>query len=207
MRNSGRLFTLLGTLLAAANVTTAQTTTTIFFDGTGAEAGITTPGTTDFSFMRSNWSGGVVSTEFITPLYASGDFSYEIDVMGGVVTFDDPVDSVDFFFVHGFGFSAGTATAFDGSGTPIGSVNSNAATVFAAPSNFVMLDPSEPIARIEFSGAVIDNFSYTISPLPPTVPAVSEWGMGIMLLFVVASATLILRKRCSCCIDARRPMA
>ena len=30
--------------------------------GVGAEEGITEPGTTDFSFMDSNWSGGVVGT-------------------------------------------------------------------------------------------------------------------------------------------------
>ena len=117
--------------------------------------------------MDSNWSGGVVGTEGITPLYASGSFSYEILIGGGEVTFDTPIDSVDFFFVHGFGFAAGTATAFDSSDTEIGSVDSNPASFFGDPANFVSLDPVAPIARITFSGAVIDNFTFTAAGPPP----------------------------------------
>ena len=63
----------------------AQDPVTIRFDNGGDEAGVTPPGTTSFSFMGSNWSGGQVATEAILPLYASGSFSYEIEGMGGEV--------------------------------------------------------------------------------------------------------------------------
>lgn len=144
---------------------------TIFFDGSGAEEGITERGTTSFSFMGSNWSGGVVETEGILPLYASGEFSYEIVSGNGTVTFDQPIDSVRFFYVHGFGFDMGTATAFDAGDDAIGSADSLVATNFADPANFVTIDPAAPIRRIEFSGGVIDNFSYTISTGPTETPA------------------------------------
>lgn len=185
-------FVALVAALAAAPVASAQTTTTIFFDNLGDEAGITVPGATDFSFKESNWTGGVVATELILPLYASGSFSYEIGPGGGQVTFDSPVESVIFFFVHGFGHSPGTATAFDSSDNQIGTVNSSAASVFADPANFVTLDPANPIVRIALSGAVIDNFSYTV--IGP-VPTVSEWGMMVMVLLLLTAGTLIVQYR------------
>ena len=92
----------------------AQQTVTLFFDNSGDEAGITTPGASNFSFMGSNFSDGIVDTEGLLPLYASGSFSYEIPVGTADVAFDDPVDSVEFFFVHGLaGFGVGEATAYD----------------------------------------------------------------------------------------------
>ena len=145
----------------------AQQTVVIRFDNTGEESGITRRGTNEFSFMGSNWTGGVVDTEAITPLYASGSFSYEIGVGGGEVTFATPVDSVEFFFVHGFGFARGTATAFNANGN-IASATSHQATFFGDPNNFLSFDPEEPIVRIEFTGGVIDNFTFTTLPdLPP----------------------------------------
>jgi hypothetical protein len=141
---------------------------TIFFDGSGAESGVTRRGVRNFSFMGSNWSGGVVDTEGILALYASGSFSYEIEAGGGSVTFDTGADSVRFFYVHGFGFAPGTATAFDASNTVIGMVNSRAATFFGDQNNFVTIDAVAPISRIEFSAGVIDNFSFTATS-PPTV--------------------------------------
>ena len=151
-------------LFAAVGPATAQTTVTIFFDGEGEEMGITDPGTTDFSFMGSNWTGGIVDSQGILPLYASGFFSYHIDLAGGEVTFDEPIDSVEFFFVHGFDFPSGTATAFDADDNPIGEVDSNEATFFADPANFVTLDPDAGIVRIEFTGGIIDNFTFTTLP-------------------------------------------
>jgi hypothetical protein len=154
---------------------TAQTT--IFFHGSGAENGITERGTRSFSFMGSNWSGGVVDTEGITRLYASGSFSYEIEGGGGMVTFDQPVESVRFFYVHGSGFDAGTATAFDASGTVVGMAASRQATFFNDQNNFVLIESGTPIARIEFSAGVIDNFTFTAAAAAtptttdtPTVP-------------------------------------
>lgn len=137
------------------------TTVSILFDGTGDEAGVTTAGTTSFSFMGSNWSGGVVDTAFTLPLYASGSRSWESDPTGSQVTFDAPIDSVVFFYVHGFGFGAGTATAFDAADNPVAMAPSNAATFFGDLNNFVTLDGAASIARVEFSSGVIDNFTFT----------------------------------------------
>ncbi len=140
----------------------------LFFEGIGAESGVTVPGATTFSFMGSNWSGGVVATEGIRSLYASGRFSYEVREGPAQVVFENPVDSVSFFYVHGLGFSSGTARAFDDAGSVIASVNSREATFFGDPNNVVVLDPQEPIRRIEFSAGVIDDFRFVpIGAQPP----------------------------------------
>lgn len=154
-------------LLCALEAAPAQETVVIRFDNGGAESGITRRGVEEFAFMGSNWSGGVVETEAITPLYASGSFSYEISANGGEVTFDGPVDAVEFFFVHGFGFAGGTATAFSSGGDSIASGASKQATFFGDRSNFLSFDPEEPIVRIGFTGGVVDNFSFTRIPDPP----------------------------------------
>jgi len=73
------VFILLTAAAAGAQVT-------VNFDNGGAESGITTPGTRDFSFMGSTWSGGIVATERIFPLYASGSFSYEVEDGEGSVS-------------------------------------------------------------------------------------------------------------------------
>ncbi len=171
-------FTTIGLLVGGLLITgvPARGQVTIFFDNGGAESGITTPGTMGFSFMGSNWTGGVVGTEGIFELYASGRFSYEILPGGGAVTFDNPVASVRFFYVHGFRFAAGTATAFDAENNVVASASSRQATSFGDPSNFITFDSASPIARIEFSAAVIDNFAFTAALAPtatatPTQPA------------------------------------
>lgn len=145
----------------------AQQTISLFFDNNGAESGITSPGTTSFSFMGSNWSGGVVATEGSPPLYASGSFSYE--VMGGnaMVTFDTPVSSARFFYVHGNGFAPGTATARTANGTIVDTGDSDQATSFGDPDHFIDLDEDLPISTIEFTGGVIDNFSFTVAETGP----------------------------------------
>lgn len=171
-RRRSLLSLLFGMMLLAPAPCRGQVT--IFFDGNGAENGVTEPGTTSFSFMGANWSGGVVRTERIPPLYASGSFSYEVPSGPAHVSFDDPVDSVRFFYVHGFGFSAGTATAFDAANNSIAMASSRQATSFADPSNFVALDPEAPIARIEFSAGVIDDFSFRAAA--PTTPTPTHTG-------------------------------
>ncbi len=160
MRMLVRFALLLGSLVVA--VCPARAQTTIFFDNM--------PGASEFSVMGSNWSGGKVLTEGIFALYASGSFSYEINRGGGRVTFDRPVTSARFFYVHGFGFAAGTATAFDGANNSLMAVSSRAATSFADPNNFVVLEPAAPIARIEFSAGVIDNFTFTTASPPSPTP-------------------------------------
>ena len=115
----------------------AQETVTLRFDNSGAESGVTTPGTRTFSFQGSNWSGGVVNSRGVFPLYASGTFSYEIDAAGDQVTFDEPVDSARFFYVHGFGFPSGTATAFNSEAQPVATADSRQATNFGDMKDYV----------------------------------------------------------------------
>jgi len=152
---------ILGTVLATTAV--AQTPVTIRFDNSGQEAGITTSGTTDFSFMGSNWSGGVVATEGIPALYASGSFSYEVPSGTAMVVFDQPAEAIEFFYVHGSGIPSGTATAMDAGGNVLDTVDSRQLTAFADPANFVSFSTTEPVSAIEFSGGAIDNFSFTLT--------------------------------------------
>lgn len=187
--NGVRIAVVIAGLMAGASAASGETVT-IFFDNGGDESGVTTRGTQEFSFKGSNWSGGVVETERTPPLYASGSFSYEIDAGGGMVTFDEPVDSAVFFFVHGSGFAAGSATALNASGETLGTVDSLLASSFAAPGNFVTLDPTGPISRIEFTGGVVDNFTYSTIDIP--VPAASTWGLVIMTLLIATTGTLLV---------------
>lgn len=154
-------------LFAIAISSHAQQTTTIFFDNNGAETGITTPGTTDFSFGGSNWSGGIVATEGSPPLYASGSFSYEVVGGNAMVTFNNPVSNVRFFYVHGNGFPPGTATARTAGGTVVDTGDSDQATSFGNPDHFVDFSEDSSISSIEFTGGVIDNFSFTVAETPP----------------------------------------
>ncbi|HLU49726.1 MAG TPA: PQQ-dependent sugar dehydrogenase, partial [Planctomycetota bacterium] len=142
---------------------------TIIFENFGEERDITRPGTSEFSFRGSNWSGGVVTTFGITSLYASGSYTYHLDG-GGEVTFDAPIDSVRFFYVHGFDVSGGTATAFDAEGNELGSAASHNATFFNDQGNFVEFDPEAAIARITFSDGAVDDFTFTTSAPPGPEP-------------------------------------
>ncbi len=150
-------------LAVAAPAIAEATSVTIFFDNEGPEAGITALGTTDFSFMGSTWTGGVIH-----PVGLPGH-SYAVAPKGGGevaawVTFDEPVDSVEFTL---FGFTAviaeGFATAFDADDNPIESVHTGAGVDLV-----VRLDPDIPIARIGFLVGFIDNFTFTPVPEPTT---------------------------------------
>ena len=142
MRKLGAILWAMGMLAISTAGVSAQTT--LFFDGSGAENGVTERGTRSFSFMGSNWSGGVVETEGILALYASGSFSYEIEAGGGSVTFDPPVGSVRFFYVHGFGFAPGVASAFDASDISVGMADSRQATFFGDSHNSVSIESGDP---------------------------------------------------------------
>lgn len=109
----------LGLIAAEAR---AQVATTITFEGTGEENGVTENGTTAFSFKGSNWSGGAVRTLGIPPLYSSGIFSYIVGSTGAQVLFDQPMTAVGFFYASGSGVPAGTARAFDSGGNEVGVV-------------------------------------------------------------------------------------
>ena len=146
----------LGLTLLLSGGAAAQESVTINFEGLGDQPG---SGDTDFSFMGSNWSGGEVETQGLAQLYSSGAFAYHPEP-NATVTFDEPIDRVEFFWVHGGSAAPGTATAFNGSGDMLGSVDSNEATFFNDPANFETFDPSDAIARIEFSNGVIDDFTF-----------------------------------------------
>ena len=140
-----------------------RSSTTVFFDNTGAESGITKAGVSSFKFQGASFSGGTVFVPSQSALLASGTQAYDVSSGTAEVDFSQPIGSLNFFYVHGFGFAAGTATAYAADGTTIlGTVSSKAATTFGDPANFVTLGPfSQPIAKITFSGGVIDNFTFT----------------------------------------------
>ena len=137
----------------------------IAFDHTGDDADVTSNGTTDFSFNGSNWTGGqVVSSSGFGGLFASRPGGYLINTTGGQVTFDDPVNSVSFYYTHGQGgVLAGTASAFDAVGNPIDtspSGNASPGNLDGDPDNFVSFSSNALISRVEFSGGLIDDFNF-----------------------------------------------
>ncbi len=136
-------------LVAMAPSASEATSVTIFFDNEGPEEGITPLGTTEFSFMGSNWTGGVIHSGVpISP------FVYFVHGHASV-TFDDPVDSVEFAFDHIGVFAQ--AFAFDAEGNRLGQ------SFRGLPVRF---DFEAPIARIEFTGGFIDDFTFTLVPEP-----------------------------------------
>jgi hypothetical protein len=147
----------------------AAVETTILFDGTGAESGVTLPGTADFTFRGARFSGGSVASPAQVNLRASGAYVYNASGGNAAVDFGRPVDLVQFFYVHGSGFAPGTATAYGVDGTELGSVSSRAATTSGDPANFVGLNPAQPIARIVFSNGIVDSFRFATQANDPAV--------------------------------------
>lgn len=157
-------------ILGNAVVPNGQQTGAIDFDNSGAESGITTAGATDFNYDTMSWTGGTVTSTPVGgppptyPLSASGDHSYHIGVAGGTVTFNPPVNSATFYYVHDglLGVPQGTATAIDTCGGVTASAASKPSTLFNDPANFVTLTTNTTrIARIEFSGGAIDALSFS----------------------------------------------
>lgn len=130
----------------------APTQTTIEF---------TQSGSTQFSEGGANFQGGEISVLGDSRLYASGSFSYVLGNNPGTITFDNPATSVQFFYVSQSTAGAFTAEAFDSQGNSLGSVSSNAPTSFGDPANFVSFESGVAIARIQLSGGIIDNFSFS----------------------------------------------
>lgn len=176
---SSNRFISTGAVCILGGLALAQESHTVFFDNGGDEAGITTPGATDFSIFGANFVGGEVVTEGVFRFYASGRFAYEI-LPGGVdITFDNPIDMIDFFFVHDAAVeAAGVATVFDIDGNMLGSGVSQDGTFFADPANFLFFDPDAAIARVHFDGGHLDNFSFTTVPAPSVASLVLIAGIG-----------------------------
>ena len=141
---------------------------TILFDG--AEPGVSN-GTTSFSHMGSNWSGGMVAIVGDFRLYHSGSFSWMSNPPFGTgtseVVFDSPADpaSLSFAFMHGGAFSnvpPGTATAFDAFGNTLESLSSLPGVGMFSP--LLGFSTTTAISKIVFTNATVDTFSYTLLP-------------------------------------------
>jgi hypothetical protein len=114
----------------------------------------------NFRFDGSHWRGGRVATEAAPGLFASGAFHYAVPDSGASVQFAPPVRDLSFFFVHGFGYAPGTATAYDASGQVLATAQSRRAGVFADAGNYVRPASASPVARVEFTGGVVDDVSW-----------------------------------------------
>jgi hypothetical protein len=141
---------------------------TILFDNTGNETGITPPGTTTFSYVGTNWSGGTVTTTGATPVASSGTAAYAFGPSGGQVTFTTPITLASFHFVHQAGQGPFTATFRDANGTAIHTVTSNAADDYNDPDNFEVYFQGTPVSRIDFTGGHVDNFEFRAQPIQAT---------------------------------------
>ena len=156
-------------LLAIAMPAQAQTTT-IFFDNEGPEEGITVPGSCCFAVGGANFFGfeGVFEPADLV-LTASGTASYRVlgSDLGLMIDFDDPVDSVSFFFVHDPDDLAliGTAWIIDTDGNWFASFESKPMTTPGDPANFISFDPPELIASLRLFGlaAYLDNLTFEVA--------------------------------------------
>ena len=143
-----------GDVQTAPPATSVATTET--FDGIAAGVGNLVSGTAGFT-------GGTVFAPSSSQrnLLASGNQAYNVSTGSAEVDFSLPMSSVSFFYVFGSGYASGMATAYAADGAELGSVNSKAATTFDDPANFATLAFAQPIARVTFSGGIIDDFKFT----------------------------------------------
>ncbi len=142
----------------------ANASATVYFSNSGSEAGITKPGATSFTVGIASFSGGAVFVPNSSALLANSTQAYNCTVNPlAEIDFSSPVSSVTFFYVHNASYAAGTATAYAADGTVVGSAASKAATTMGDPANFVTITGSKSIAKIVFTGGVIDNFTSVTS--------------------------------------------
>jgi cyclophilin family peptidyl-prolyl cis-trans isomerase len=154
------------TMLSAVQVGLEET---ILFDNTGGETGVTPVGTTNFSYLGANFSGGTVTNTGISPLASSGSAAYVFAQGGsGQVTFERPLSLAAFYFAHPTGQTPFTATAFDANGNELGMVTSNLADEYNDAGSFEAFAFAMPIARITFSGGHVDNFRFVAQPVSAT---------------------------------------
>ena len=137
-------------------------TAILLFENSGPEQGVTAPGTSDFYFAGTTWSGGVVGSLGVPNMYASGSYHYQMPD-GAEADFFHPVEAVSFFFVHGSTMPVGEARAYTEDGELVETASSHEATTFNDADNFVHWEFSEPVSRVEFTGASLDDFSYVFA--------------------------------------------
>ncbi len=140
--------------------------TTILFDNSGEENGVTAPGTTTFSHLGSNWAGGTVTTTTTAPLPSQVPGAYVFGAGGGEILFDVPITSARFFFIHQTGQGPFTARAFDASNNEVAMVSSNLLSNPVNTGNFEMLTGAA-ITRIQFTGGHVDNFFFQAQAIQP----------------------------------------
>ncbi len=142
----------------------ANASATVYFSNSGSEAGITKPGATSFTVGIASFSGGAVFVPTSSALLASSTQAYNCTVNPlAEIDFSNPVNSVTFFYVHNTSYAAGTATAYAADGTVVGTAASKAATTMGDPANFVTITGSKSIAKILFTGGVVDDFTSVTS--------------------------------------------
>jgi len=132
---------MLNTSLAATLLVSSvqAQTSTVDFDNSGAESGITTVNTRNFSFQGSNWEGGEIQQTSDSKFQATGNASYVVADQA-TVSFDPPVRQLRMFFVHGDGFDPGSAQVISSDGTALAEFDSLAATTMGDTNNFVNAD-------------------------------------------------------------------
>lgn len=185
-------------LLCSTSLLAPATSTTIFFDAEGPEEGVTEVGVQSFSYAGTTWFQGAVAEIVTAPgpeFVASGNAAYQIfsTDLGAFLTFDEPVDSARFFYVHdGVQVLHGHAEVRDADGGKLAFIESRVATVFGAPANLIVFNPPNPIPQIDFQGGIVDNFTFTTLTEPAPVPTVSEWGAPTMMLLVLTAGTVLI---------------
>ena len=158
-------------LLALGGPLANAQSTTVFFEGEGAEEGITVPGACCFSFGGADFFGyeGVVAPAN-PALTASGEFAYRVagTDIGLCIIFMEPVDFVSFFFVHDPNelLLIGSAELYGTDGTPLATFESRSFTTHGDPANFVFAEPGEPIKWISMLGlpAYVDDLTFGLNP-------------------------------------------
>ena len=141
----------------------AAVTTTIDFDGTGGESGITGAGVTSFTYHGASFSGGTI---FAPPchsaLLASGTLAYNASSGTPEVNFSQPISSATFFYVHGFGFGRRHRHGLRRRRERRRHREQQGRDHERRPGQ--LRDArrfAKPIAQITFVGGVIDNFTFT----------------------------------------------
>jgi hypothetical protein len=122
--------------------------------------------------FTASFAGGRAQTVGVGAYYHSGRFSWHVPSGGfASVSFETPVESVDFWFRDTAGAVSSAYRIFDTLGAMIGSGRGGQSFVN------VMLarsDTQSRIARLEFDSAgggdsVVDDFGYTVTANPPVI--------------------------------------
>ncbi len=172
-------------------------TCTIDFDGACPNAGAVCG--------ASFGGGGGCLVEGLANCYSTGLFSYKVQAASPLtITLDDDLTSLRLFFVHQGAGASGTMRFFDAA---VGGNEVNApGLVTNGDCLLSMPDPQEitfdaPVRRIEVTAANgaleaawIDTFEVNFASGLP-IPAMSEWGLLVMLGVTLTAGTLLFRSR------------